>query len=104
MSGPLSYFLYGIIGGVFVDGMLVIQAVQAVKRRGLAPYDRWDWWASELVRVCIGGGLAWLFFLSHEVNTPLSAAVVGMTAPIIIARLASTPPPAQTAKAGPPKP
>ena len=103
MIGPVAYFLYGVIGGVFVDGMLVIQAVQAVKRRGLAPYDRLDWWASELVRVCIGGGLAWLFYLSHEVNTPLSAAVVGMTAPTIIARLASNPPPAQGSRTGPPK-
>ncbi|MGA2233006.1 MAG: hypothetical protein ABSH22_19060 [Tepidisphaeraceae bacterium] len=87
MSAGWQYFLWGLFGGSLVDGLEFVKVVRA--RGGTFPkrFFSAGHVASEVVRLLIGGALALVFFESGQVNTPLTAATIGISAPITIERL-----------------
>jgi hypothetical protein len=93
----LQYFALGVVGGMLVDGMEFWQALRS-PNSALPPYYRLGlYWLGEAIRLLIGGTLAAIFYASHQVDTPLAAAMIGITAPIIVERLAKAPPALPTA-------
>ena len=92
MPSWTNYFLLGLLCGAMVDAVEFVRALQS--SHGVVPkrYKRYGMWAGEVVRLLIGGALAAVFYVSHQVETPLAAVTVGATAPIIIERMLAEPP------------
>jgi len=94
MDKGLEFFLWGLLGGIFIDGLDFVKLIRArggkmLKRATSAGYMLV---LGEVLRLLIGGALALVFYESNQVNTPLAAATIGMTAPMIIERLGREPP------------
>ena len=87
-----NYFLLGLLSGAMVDAVEFVRALQSAN--GIIPkrYQRLGTLLGEVVRLLIGGALAAVFYVSHQVETPLAAVTVGATAPIIIERMLAKPP------------
>ena len=91
MGSEFSYFCIGLLGGALVDGMEFVQEIRA--NGGSIPdrYKRLGALLGEAVRLLCGGVLAWVFYASHQIDTPLAGLTIGIAAPIIIERLAKAP-------------
>jgi hypothetical protein len=92
MDQNIKYFLLGVLGGVFIDGMDFVKAVKS--NHGVVParYMRYGTWFGEATRLLIGGGLAGVVYASGQVDRPLAAVAIGIAAPIMIDRYAKQPP------------
>lgn len=82
--------LWGILGGLMLDGMEYVRAIRANK--GRLPRSMRTFWTLFGVglRAAIGGCLSALFVSSGQAETPLAAAVVGIAAPTILEKLSQT--------------
>jgi hypothetical protein len=85
--------IWGAAGGVLVEGSELYAAIRRVgdypwHRRGepdLGPFV-----VSVLIRVGIGAVLAPAFSATGQVGTPLSAVLLGISAPLVIEKLSQT--------------
>jgi hypothetical protein len=88
--------LWGLFGGFAVEGL---DLITALRRRG------WPWRVegppeagpvgyavAELIRLIIGGGVAWAVAASGQITGPAGALAVGAAAPLIVERLTSAVP------------
>lgn len=86
------YFLiWGMLGGLIVDGLEIVKLVKQDVTRW-AKFRSTGYLAAEFLRILIGGILAVALGLAGEVEAPLGALIVGVTAPIIVDRYLSSPP------------
>lgn len=82
--------LYGLFGGFAITAWDLAKVIQAK--------GRWPWrvkgaptalpyCTAELIRVVLGGGLAWTAAASGQVTTPIAAVAIGTAAPLILERM-----------------
>jgi len=84
--------LWGVFGSFAVEGL---DLYAALRRRGCWPWQvrgprevgALGYFVAELVRLVIGGGLAWALAESEQLTTPVGALAVGVAAPLIVERL-----------------
>ena len=88
-----EYAMWGLAGGVMIDGMEMIRIIR--ENHGRLPAEFRTPWAifSMVLRTGIGSGLTTILGLSTDnINTPLTAASVGIAAPAILEKLSKTVP------------
>lgn len=86
------YFLiWGMLGGLIVDGLEIVKLVKQDVTRW-AKFRSTGYLVAEFLRILIGGILAVALGLAGEVEAPLGALIVGVTAPIMVDRYLSSPP------------
>jgi hypothetical protein len=82
--------LYGLFGGFAITAWDLAKVIHAK--------GRWPWrvrgapaalpyWTAELIRVALGGGVAWTAAASGQLTTPIAAVAIGTAAPLILERM-----------------
>ncbi len=90
-SAWYTCFLWGALGGLMVDGLEIVKVLkQHPEQFGL--FMRPGYLIAAVLRLSIGGVLAVALGASGEIQPPLGALVVGMTAPMIVERYLANPP------------
>jgi hypothetical protein len=102
--------LWGLFGGFAVEGL---DLYVAVRRRGCWPWQTGKtgnpgkpreagplaYVVAEVIRLLVGGGIAWAAATSGQVSTPVAALAVGIATPLLVERLTRfVPLPVETAE------
>ena len=82
--------VWGIFGGVAVDGIELAKVIRAHRGRLPADVRRWAYWIAELLRLVIGGGLAVALNDAGQISGTFGALAVGAAAPLIAEKLSQT--------------
>jgi hypothetical protein len=83
---PIDAFLWGSLGSFAIE---IVSIVQTYQKLGRAParYRSFWFWAARTALVGIAGGLS----VAFNPASPMVAIYIGVAAPLILERLASTP-------------
>jgi len=85
------FLAWGMLGGLMVDGLEMVKLVKEDVTR-LKDFCSVGYLVAELLRILIGGILAVALGVAGEIDAPLGAMIVGITAPIIVDRYLASPP------------
>jgi hypothetical protein len=85
--GWIAAFLWGCLGSFAIEIVTIVQTYQKLGRAPARYRSLW-FWAARTTLVGIAGGLA----VAFKPVSPLMAIYIGVAAPLILERLASTPP------------
>ena len=82
--------VWGVFGGVVVDGIELVKVIRAYRGRLPPDVRRWAYWIAELLRLVIGGGLAVALNDAGQISGAFGALAVGAAAPLIAEKLSQT--------------
>ncbi len=83
-----QFALCGLAGGAIIDGIEFWRAVRGNKGRIPEEFRTPGFALAEAIRLLSGATLAWAFGTSGEISTALAALTVGVTAPLVVEKLA----------------
>ena len=87
MSAWYIFALWGLLGGVIVDGLELWRVVRANGGQWPKAYRTAAFVLAEAIRLGAGGALAVAFGLSGQVTAPVGALAIGVATPLIVEKL-----------------
>ena len=81
---------WGLFGGFIVDGLELWHQVRKNNGKWPVRCSSIAFFIAEIIRLTAGAGLAVAFGGSGQVNGPLGALAIGVAAPLIVEKLASS--------------
>lgn len=82
---PLHTFAWGFAGSLAVEIVAVNRFLSGDRSYVPKRYRTWSFWFWRMLLACVAGGLA----VAYDIKTPLLAANIGASAPLILQALAS---------------
>lgn len=82
-----TFALWGLFGGVIVDGLEIWRNIRANNGQWPQKFRTWSYLIAEIIRLGAGAGLAVAFGQSGQVSGPLGALAIGVATPLIVEKL-----------------